>query len=108
MFVETKREGEIETKREPWRQLLLEAAAYMEKHGHCIGAAHNLDGAVCIIGALSAAVHGEPSNSVSGNDGCSALDELRRFVKSDVAQFSDGHAAPEVIAAMRACANSQS
>lgn len=36
----------------PWRQHLLDAAAYMEEHGHCKEGARDDSGAVCVAGAL--------------------------------------------------------
>lgn len=39
-------------KTEPWRQLLLDAADYMETHGHCKGNFENTLGQVCFYGAL--------------------------------------------------------
>jgi hypothetical protein len=51
MFVETKREGEIAVPVEPWRALLLRAADYMERHGHCKKVLR-YEGAVCLRGAL--------------------------------------------------------
>jgi hypothetical protein len=50
MFVETKREGEVIT-REPWRQVLSEAAAILEIHGWIRGYLENGNG-YCLIGAL--------------------------------------------------------
>lgn len=37
---------------EPWRQHLLDAAAYMEEHGYCKNSATDSTGAVCVAGAL--------------------------------------------------------
>lgn len=50
MFLEEKKIGEV--KLEPWRQVLLDAADYMETHGHCKGRQEDSSGRVCLIGSL--------------------------------------------------------
>lgn len=40
---------------ETWRQHLLDAAAYMQEHGHCKGAVRSDSGAVCLLGAIRSA-----------------------------------------------------
>lgn len=37
---------------ERWRQHLLDAAAYIEEHGHCKGDLDNAAGGVCVMGAI--------------------------------------------------------
>lgn len=40
--------------REPWRQVLLDAADYIEAHGWCQNALEDHDGSVCVLGAIKA------------------------------------------------------
>ncbi len=55
MFVETKRDGELTTKSEPWRDVLRRAADYLERHGHCKGRmGGNNGGSTCLFGAILA------------------------------------------------------
>lgn len=37
---------------EPWRRLLLDAADYMETHGHCKANFWDAEGQVCLAGAI--------------------------------------------------------
>jgi len=105
MFLDPKKDGEQTTKTlEPWRQLLLDAADYMEVHGHCINVSQNDKGAVCIIGALDAV-----KTSSCWSDGLFAMDGFlrRTTIYRSSEDFNDTHTGPEVIAAMRACARAE-
>lgn len=107
MFLETKRDGEAQarTKLEPWRQLLLDAADYMEQHGKCEHAYSTPDGRVCFYGALNV-VQGLPARSdlidALANQ---AVENFRRYVQHGPSHFNDTHSQAEVLAAMRETAN---
>ena len=53
MFLETKKTGEAHIKLEPWRQLLLEGADLIERHGHCKHKLRDMSGALCFVAAIS-------------------------------------------------------
>lgn len=52
MFVDTKKDGEVTTALEPWRKLLLDAAALIERVGLAKRTMLDCTGAVCTRGAL--------------------------------------------------------
>ena len=119
MFVETKPEGEAQTELEPWRQLLLDAADYMEKHGHCKHLLYNDEGEVCFLGALNAACYGSASACGISNTYNIAARMMARHVNiagyvniafigvSDPAVVwnnDPNRAGAEVVAGMRECA----
>ncbi len=55
MFVDEKKAGEVSKTLEPWRELLLEAANVLERHGWCQDVEVNERGEYCILGALGRA-----------------------------------------------------
>lgn len=102
MFLETKREGEIETKPAVrWRELLLDGAGEMQRRGHCRHEARDDKGRVCFIGALCEA---HPNFRTELLD--IIIAEFVAMTGQRPVDYSDTHTGPEVIAAMRACANS--
>jgi hypothetical protein len=121
MFVETKTDGEATVKKEPWREILLKAAAYMEEHGHCKLTLETRDGRVCVMGALyivAGFTHSDrterlpcgirpPQDSiVSWGNVMEARNKLSEFVKRDAVAWNNDHRRPgsEVVAGMRGAA----
>lgn len=98
MFTETKKDGESQVL-EPWRQALLDAADYMERHGHCKFVLQDSGGAVCLQGAL---------NEVCGFvQMVFLIHHVEKFlgVTNAVAWNNEPErTGAEVVAAMRACA----
>jgi hypothetical protein len=56
MFFDPHCKPEVEVKLEPWRQQLLDAADYMEQHGHCKRTMQDYRGRVCLYGAIHAII----------------------------------------------------
>lgn len=109
MFVDEKRVGEsVETKLEPWRQLLLDAADVMQQRGKCENAYTDARGHVCILGAVNVVCGFHPNESFPAlstpTEALFALSYLVASVGQAVHCFNDSHTEDEVIAAMRACA----
>ncbi len=103
MFLDPKKDGEQTVKTiEPWRQLLLDAANYMQKHGHCAYAGSDEDGRVYIVGAIVWSYDGDGFDPLA----TLAIDKLTKFIGLNIPAWNQRHTGPEVIAAMRACANS--
>lgn len=102
MFVETKREGELAAPLEAWRALLLRAADYIERHGHCKFALVNIWGNVCAMGALDAAATGNPLRPDFGGDVGKAYENLSKVV-GDIVDWNNApeRTATEVTAKMR-------
>jgi hypothetical protein len=66
MFVDEKKIGESRVALEPWRQILLAAADYIEKHGWCTHRARDERGRVCAIGGINSVSRGcENRNKIS-------------------------------------------
>ena len=99
MFVETKKEGEAPSQFEPWRQLLLNAADYIEIYGWCQNQ-RSLDGRVCAIGAIEAVAYGQSKDA--------ARRALIEYLGECIVVWNDapGQTEVEVVAAMRDCARS--
>lgn len=56
MLYDPKWDAAQETVLEPWQQLLLDGADYIEKHGWCQHALRTNEGRVCVRGALVSAI----------------------------------------------------
>ena len=105
MFVETKREGEIQTMGGHGVSCFLDAADYMEKYGHCSEQARDASGAVCVIGAMRLGIRANLQSAVSSRTTLLAF--LNRRGDHGCVTFNDTKSGPEVIAAMRACAKAE-
>ena len=112
MFLETKREGEAKTV-ESWRQLLLDAADYIEAHGWVKNRIGTTGAAVCAVGAIWMAFQGDiPTHGRWGTGRVIdvAFDRLTQHVKElgfrGPSYFNDASTKSKVLAEMRACANS--
>lgn len=91
------------TRLEPWRKALLDAADYIDKHGHCKGEAVDKKGRSCLIGALEIV-------RIMDESATKPVMEIRRYLQStrsyDVIHWNDApeRTPAEVIGAMRECA----
>lgn len=116
MFLETKKDGEVQAKTiEPWRQLLMDAARYIDRHGWCQRRIGTAGGHACAVGALWMAYQGSMPRTPEWDKHpvmSDAVEKLCIAVKASpfggVAQWNDTHGRvqDEVVSAMRACANS--
>jgi hypothetical protein len=100
MFVDEKKQGEAYVAAEPWRQVLLDAADYIDKHGWCQHQEESKTGQVCAFMALKIVTDGDIMRR--------RLPQRRfeRFVGLHTTAFNDVFArtAEDVTTAMRDCA----
>ena len=112
MFLEIQKDGEQRVSPiEPWRQLLLDAADYIECHGWVRARIGTAGGPVCAVGAMWMAFQGNIPTKGDWDTGRSIDDAMnylgayvRTFGYREVATFNDARSGSEVIAAMRSCA----
>jgi hypothetical protein len=71
---------------EPWRQILWDAAAYIDRRGWCQHNMEDAEGAVCMLGAVRAAAK---SNKVERGKALLAL--TLNLGNMDVANWNDSH-----------------
>jgi hypothetical protein len=106
MFVDEKRQGEV-TVTEPWRQVLLDAADLIDRHGWCQKTAQNAKGNICAKQAifLALGVNGkslEPLNTILWNG---VTHSFGSFLNQRIAVFNDeAKSVEEVTSALRKCA----
>ncbi len=91
-------------KLEPWQQVLLEAALYLNTHGWTRGTFKNQLGQVCIMGAFACIVPDMPDRQAAI---FTALCEFERYVGQSTASWNDQphRTKEEVIAALEGAAN---
>lgn len=116
MFVETKREGEIAVPvTEPWRKILLKAANLIKKRGLAKNM-REVNGTLCLHGAIWMAMTGDAHGGVPGKP-CMAEIAVYKYLKAQgVTGIAQGGCAQwnnaasrtkeEVIAALRGAAAS--
>jgi hypothetical protein len=116
MYVEEKREGEVQVPTlDPIQRLLLKAAEIVEQRGWCQRSFENLDGQVCALGAINLAHHdcsGWGSRVFSGADlAVNAACRASQYVGRGIGYFTlanwndtNGRTKEEVIAALRGAA----
>lgn len=109
MFVETKRQGEVQIPLEPWRQTLLDAARYIETHGWVQGELGTCDGPVCAMGALHYLPGVMPENQVEAWGRLMTYLKLSNEIVNQLHPIAAWNDAPErtkdeVVAALRAAA----
>lgn len=78
MFVEEKTQGEVPAKLDEADNLLLKAAAVIERQGWCQNSIGTLDGRVCLEGAINVAAGMTPGNLIVGVPALA----LRRVVRA--------------------------
>ncbi len=96
---------------EPWRQMLLDAADYMEKHGKCRFRSESGDGRVCVLGSFehtdySFPVENEAARKFAAHVNPSHLE----FNHSIITHWNDNPLAfwrtkSWIVKTLRACAN---
>jgi hypothetical protein len=110
MFIDEKRQGEItvEPAIEPWRQILLNAADLIDRHGWCRKTAQNAKGNICAQQAIFLAVvengkpFEEPLNIILWRG---VTHSFGSFIQERVVVFNDGAKnVEEVTSALRKCA----
>ena len=109
MFVDDKRIGEAPPP-DAIGQILLEAADYMEAHGHCKNTRYDPDGRVCLNGAIMA-VRPPPPEWICGKwvwheEGLRASLRVGAYLKTNPVEWNNApeRTGVEVIAALRAAA----
>jgi hypothetical protein len=86
---------------EPWRQVLLDAAARIERRGLAKGELLGCNGSLCTMGALQEAAR-------NGFAALKAAEKLRAFLKvQNIPNWNDARlrTKDEVVCALRECAN---
>lgn len=71
-------------------KVLLAAADYMERHGHCPNFSEDPEGRVCIFGAI-AKVSTAPVD----------IDQLRVLLGGSIVHYNETHTGPEIVAKLR-------
>jgi predicted molibdopterin-dependent oxidoreductase YjgC len=72
-------------------QVLLAAADYMERHGHCANTFEDTEGRVCIFGAIANV----------GGDAQIAWQKLSEAGIKSVVEFNETHTKAEIVAKLR-------
>jgi hypothetical protein len=114
MFLDEKKIGEVKVAAEPWRQMLLDAADYIDVHGWCQKQPLNKHGNVCAVGAVYAVDNSlgvltgkATTGSVMASE---ALERLRKYTgSSTVWLWNDKpwRTKEEVVFVIRECANQE-
>src|SRR5262245_4985809 len=77
-------------------EVLLAAADYMERHGHCPNSMTDAKGQVCILGAI---------DKVGGGLKAATIDALYAAGMRGIVEFNETHTKAEVVAKLREVAN---
>lgn len=105
MLFDPKWEEKVEVKLEPWQEILLKAADLIEQRGWTKDRFENVDGNLCMIGAMRVAVFGKVAwnHSISTRDLTMAHNKLDKFLGRSAARWNDRSAGykEEVIAKLR-------
>lgn len=94
------------------REVLIKAAAYMQRHGHARGQLENTKGAVCLAGAINKVLTGDPQSWPPRTD--RLLKRIARYLGFKVGyddyypaitwNNQNGRTKRQVVAALRATA----
>ena len=88
---------------DPVSRVLLDAADYIEKHGHCKGMSRRRDGAVCVAGSISVVIWSAELR-LSARRRLSAYIGIPPYLNIPVWNDAPARTADEVISALRGAA----